>query len=1084
VSYSEGSDFFTEFYSYDNLGRLTKTERTDDRYQYYERHTIETREYDGAGRVVHEGPGVNTLERGYVLALDDVVNFRNRTNRYDAHGRLAGQHVQDSDGYVPYDIVYDRYDNVGNLVAYRLLGYGDHNYTNTYEYGTAKFEGYKESKILGRSDTFDPGSTTYDYDQNGNLTGITDSTKPANDRVFVNDGNGTVLQTTQGGKVLRNLIVNGEVLGQYGVGIDADKPRDDDGNPVFKQITALDPNFRAIDSNFPAASIGSYQVQAGDTLQGIARSAYGDSSLWWKVAQANGITGNSDLRVGQTLTLPSSAGLGHNNVGTFRPFDPSTIVGDTTPNLPSPQGSDCGGLGLLLVVIIAIAVTAITDGAAAPEAEAAVDSYAASEATLAAENVAEGVDALDTFATTFTQVSGQLSPLVEFGVPAAAAAAGSIASQAFAVATGISKKFDWNQVGLAAIGGGVGGELRGWNLFDAGEKVANAAVRQALGNAITQKVAVVTHLKDHFKWIDVAAAAAGGAVSELVGEALNAQGEGTVNQNRQQGWAGIQQVGKATLQGFAAGLTTAVMRGGRVNVQQVATDAFGNALGDSLAAGSGNSDGEAFLTGPDQSDAETARLSRLAAGNGSPYTGGQDFQNDLFERTYANRRNEPELLSSWRDSQLMAAIDPSLVNSLQPPGGYRVDISGPGWTDDFQLPDGTYVYKSNMDKDDPRRLITNMPLDVDPPDVPGYAWSSTTQYLRSGHQEFYYLPMQQMSSETQAVRDEFRRTEIEQMNAGSGSGGGGFDEVNSQKVTAGTYDRFHEMGQAWSQGRYGDIWRHAAFDPADAAKAANNARLNPPPSPEAQRLDKMLGSPVGAGLAGITAMLGGSQRAQDIVLDIGSFSEGIAGASVGMPRGVRPTPRVLARKVTRTGGDRGPRLIPDVALETARVNQGDAARAKIVNEIARAAQPSIEAIRKLDPNARIGFRGSLARGLKGDHKIDANGKRVAFDGDVAYVKNRTTGRYEPYSGRQGYDADFFIVSDNLAGQLSGDRGTFKDAARLDRSLPPVFKKFGGAMQSNSELSGMKPGTPSFRVWSEEDMARKVQSGDPQYYFFP
>jgi hypothetical protein len=40
------------------------------------------------------------------------------------------------------------------------------------------------------------------------------------------------------------------------------------------------------------------------------------------------------------------------------------------------------------------------------------------------------------------------------------------------------------------------------------------------------------------------------------------------------------------------------------------------------------------------------------------------------------------------------------------------------------------------------------------------------------------------------------------------------------------------------------------------------------------------------------------------------------------------------------------------------------------------------------------------------------------------------------------------------------------------------------MRTNPELKGMKPGTPGFRVWGEEAMERKVQSGDPQYYFFP
>ena len=59
------------------------------------------------------------------------------------------------------------------------------------------------------------------------------------------------------------------------------------------------------------------------------------------------------------------------------------------------------------------------------------------------------------------------------------------------------------------------------------------------------------------------------------------------------------QLVRGTLTGLAAGTTAAVMRGGRISVQQVATDAFGNALGSSLAGGSfnGASQNEAVLQG-------------------------------------------------------------------------------------------------------------------------------------------------------------------------------------------------------------------------------------------------------------------------------------------------------------------------------------------------------------------------------------------------------------------------------------------------------------------------------------------------------
>lgn len=166
-----------------------------------------------------------------------------------------------------------------------------------------------------------------------------------------------------------------------------------------------------------------------------------------------------------------------------------------------------------------------------------------------------------------------------------------------------------------------------------------------------------------------------------------------------------------------------------------------------------------------------------------------------------------------------------------------------------------------------------------------------------------------------------------------------------------------------------------------------------------------------------------------------------------------------------------------VSFEDALILQGDASRARIVQQIGEAAQPTLEAIRKLDPNARVGFRGSLASGLKNDTKLGPNGERVPFDGLVSTKNGKT------YNGPQGYDADYFIVSDKLADQLGNKR--FMDAADLPGNpLGSDLRGFNKALRSDPSLSGMKPGKPQFRVFSEEDMAGKISPDDPQYYFIP
>jgi hypothetical protein len=97
--------------------------------------------------------------------------------------------------------------------------------------------------------------------------------------------------------------------------------------------------------------------------------------------------------------------------------------------------------------------------------------------------------------------------------------------------------------------------------------------------------------------------------------------------------------------------------------------------------------------------------------------------------------------------------------------------------------------------------------------------------------------------------------------------------------------------------------------------------------------------------------------------------------------------------------------------------------------------------------------------------------------------NNRTGLYEPYTGPQGYDADFFVVSDKLAAQFKNPNH-FLDATKLNNgSLVPVFNSYGKSLQANPALSGMKLGDTTFRVWGQDAINRKLHAGDSQIYFF-
>ncbi|SDP95561.1 hypothetical protein SAMN04489708_1881, partial [Paracidovorax cattleyae] len=165
---------------------------------------------------------------------------------------------------------------------------------------------------------------------------------------------------------------------------------------------------------------------------------------------------------------------------------------------------------------------------------------------------------------------------------------GSIAGQLVGNALGVQDGFSWKNVALSALSGGFNSGLNSTGLLQ-GSGWETTALRQAASSALTQGVGVVTGLQPRFDWKSVAASAAGGAVSGLVGEALQGHTlrEGMAGPVVPPAFAELGQFGggfaRGAVSGFAGGAVAAFAQGGRISVQQVATDAFGNALGSSLA---------------------------------------------------------------------------------------------------------------------------------------------------------------------------------------------------------------------------------------------------------------------------------------------------------------------------------------------------------------------------------------------------------------------------------------------------------------------------------------------------------------------
>jgi YD repeat-containing protein len=393
---------------------------------------IESYEYDRDGRLVEhltrERPNgewwkAHFDHEGFQITPDADTNAgylearRSQTNRYDAAGRMFQY------DYVEVNVYRHRYDT--------------------------KFEGwqtYQESTVTGRvvegSTNYRTTTNTLSYDGQGRLLSQREHTnyEGVDDRIryYAYNGDGRVLMRSAGtidsagtfkqatdAYGTRDNVLTVHSAGQQHAQLrEGGKLVTTDGRTVYNQQL-----MNLSGAGHFGAGGGKVVVQTGEDLKAIAQRIYGNSQLWYVLADANGLSDESAALIAGTSLEAPDVKVNSNDARTFKPYNPAEAIGSTTPGLPyiePPPDHGCHRVVATLIRVIAIVIVAF----------------------------------------------------VPMAAPAAAAlmAGSEVVAQKYEVNVGMRQGFSWGAIAMAAMpGGGAAGS--GWK-----------AVRSAMMNAATRYV--------------------------------------------------------------------------------------------------------------------------------------------------------------------------------------------------------------------------------------------------------------------------------------------------------------------------------------------------------------------------------------------------------------------------------------------------------------------------------------------------------------------------------------------------------------------------------------------------------------------
>jgi len=581
------------------MSALNGSDGTFEQYSYTADGYLEDTKINGVLRSSRVNDALGRVTSYTEYTSGGAVSFAQGTT-YDADNRVTDQSQQGGGvtTVIHNDYKADNGSGVYNGADQGVLIHtsqtGSSSQDTVYTYGW--WDQAKELTIKVRSGSsgaygFATGASNLSYDVNGHLSSATLTGGSAGTITYVNDAYGQVVYREQRnassviGVIQYYYYFDGNRIGD----VSNNGPSNVDYNKALQQrgegpvplgsfrygapvaSADFDENYQPIGPNYPAQAASQYTVRTGDTLQTIAQEVWGDSSMWYLIADANGLDAGDELDAGQIIIIPNKVTNIHNRVGVYRVYNPGEAIGDAMPTLP-PQpvppthnhSGGCGAFGDILLVAVAVAVTAIlTSTVVGAPAAFAEDGTLLSNATGLVATLGGSTAAAGSAAA----IAGA----------ATAAVGGSVVSQAFGVATGIQDHFSFTGVALAAISGGVAGGLAGVPELNGLKGVAGFAqgfARGAIANGLSQGISLATGLQSQFDWSGVAV---GGVVSAVGGAIPGVAGKG-IDHYLAEGLSG-------SAAAIAGAATRSLLTGSDFgdNVLRALPDAIGQTIGDAVA---------------------------------------------------------------------------------------------------------------------------------------------------------------------------------------------------------------------------------------------------------------------------------------------------------------------------------------------------------------------------------------------------------------------------------------------------------------------------------------------------------------------